>query len=232
MSKTFKPYAAIWALLYALFNVISFVSFGATNVEKYTPNFWIGYVFITIAFFTQLVCASIAFNAKNKEKFFINVSLISISWTGLILSFVFGGLCMLVSALQYWIAIIVCAFVLTLNIIALVKASIAADLVSKVDDKLKVQTFFIKALTAEANTLLARAQTDEIKAECKKLYEVVRYSDPMSNLALTSTESEITIKFAELKDAVIASDIEAVKALASAVTILIEDRNNRCKLLK
>lgn len=231
MKKTFKSYFAIWAILLVLFNIIAFVSVGWTGIEKYTPSFWIGYIFITIAFIGQLVCAKTAFNAKNLQKLFYNIPLISLSRTGLIVSFVIGGLCMLISPLPYWVGVIACAIVLAVVAIAVIKASVAADAVSSIDDKIKLQTFFIKSLTVDAEGLVSRAQTEEIKSECKKVYEAVRYSDPMSNNALVGIESQITLKFDEFSNAVI-TEADNIEKLANEVIVLIGDRNKKCKLLK
>ena len=232
MKKAFKSYFAIWAILLVLFNIIAFVSVGWINQEKYTPSFWVGYVFITLALIGQLVCAKTTFNEKNLQKLFYNISLISLSWTGLIVSFVIGGLCMLISPLPYWVGVIACSIVLAFVAIAIIKASVAADAVSSIDDKIKVQTFFIKSLTVDAEGLIARAQTEEIKSECKKVYEAVRYSDPMSHDMLASTESQITIKFSVLADAVNLNDIETVKKYAREVIVLVDERNKKCRLLK
>ena len=232
MKKAFKSYFAIWAILLVLFNIIAFVSVGWINQEKYTPSFWVGYVFITLSFIGQLVCAKTAFNAKNLQKLFYNIPLISLSWTGLIVSFVIGGLCMLISPLPYWVGVIACAIVLAVVAIAVIKASVAADAVSSIDDKIKTQTFFIKSLTVDAEGLIARAQTEEIKSECKKVYEAVRYSDPMSHEMLALAETQITIKFSDLSSAVNENNFEAVKALAREVVILVDERNKKCRLLK
>ena len=233
MKKTFKLYMAIWAILLVLFNVIAFVSGGVENQEKYTTSFWIGYVFINIAFGGQLICAIPSFKIKNLQKLFYNISLISLSWTGLIISFVVGGLCMLLPVVvPYWVGAIVCAIVLAFVAIGVIKAGIAADAVSVVDDKIKVKTFFIKALTVDAEALIAIAQNDEIKAECKKVYEAIRFSDPMSCDVLATLESQITIKMSALEDVIKANDLDAVKALAKEVIILVDNRNKKCKLLK
>lgn len=232
MKKVFKSYCAIWAVLLALFNVIAFVSVGWKGIEKYTASFWIGYVFITVAFIGQLICAYIALKEENLQKTFYKLSLVKISYTGLILSFIFGGLCMLISPLPYWVGILLCAIILACNVNSVLKAGIAVEAVSKVDEKVKVQTFFIKSLTVDAEGLVARAQTEEVKAECKKVYEAIRYSDPMSHDALASAESQITLKFAELAAAVNENNLEAVTKLAKEVVILVEDRAKKCKLLK
>lgn len=232
MKKVFKFYSAVWAVLLALFNVISFVSVGWAGIPQYTSSFWIGYVFITLSFIGQIVCAYFALKDDDIKKTFYNISLISTSYTGLILSFVFGGLCMIVSPLPYWVGIILCAIVLAINIITLVKASAVVDIVGEIDNKVKTKTFFIKSLTVDAESLISRAKSESIKAECKKVYEAVRYSDPMSNGALASIENDITIKFSKLSDAVVSEDSEAVVILADEITILLGDRNKKCKLLK
>ena len=232
MKKTFKSYFAIWAILLVLFNIIAFVSVGWMYQEKYTPSFWVGYIFIMLAFVGQLICAKTAFNAKNIQKLFYNIPLISLSWTGLMISFVVGGLCMLISPLPYWVGVIACAVVLAVVAIAVIKASVAAEAVSSIDDKIKAQTAFIKNLTVDADSVLARAKSDAVKAECKKVYEAVRYSDPMSNEALSVIEAKITVKMEELASAVGADDAEKTKEIADELVILVGDRNKKCKVLK
>ena len=232
MKKNFKRYIVFWAVLFALFNVIAFASVGWIGYEKYTASFWIGYVFITISFIGQLICSYIAFKADTAKKLFYNISLIRTSYIGLITSFVVGGLCMLISPLPYWVGVIVCAIVLVANVLSVVKATAAIDEIERIDTKVKTQTFFIKSLTVDADTLMASAKSETVKAECRKVYEAIRYSDPMSCDALISVESEITVKFAELSEAVKANDFTGVTEIANEVVILIGDRNKKCKLLK
>ena len=232
MKKRFGVYCVIWAVLLALFNVIAFVSPGWQDVEKFTAAFWTGYVLITVMLLGQLVCAWFALKEENSQKLFYKLPLIRVSYAGLIVSFVIGGLVMLISPLPYWVGIIVCAIILAATVIAVAKATVAADEVEKIDEKVKVQTFFIKSLTVDADSLLARAQSEEAKVQCKKVYEAVRYSDPMSHEALASAESAITVAFAKLTAAVGTDNAEAIQAAAEEVIILVGDRNKKCKLLK
>ena len=231
MKKTFKSYLIIWVILLVLFNVIAFVSPGWIAYDKYSGSFWVGYAFIMVSFIGQLVCAMKAFRAENLQKLFYSVPLITISYTGLIVSFVVGGLCMLLSPLPYWIAAVAGVIVLVITAIAVIKADTAAELVAEVDEKIKAKTLFIKSLTVDAESLLAKAQDEETKAVCRKVYEAVRYSDPVSNEALSGVEGEIALKMAALTQAVADNDV-AVKALATELLVLVEDRNKRCKLLK
>lgn len=232
MKKNIKFYIIAWAILLALFNLIAFISPGWAAFEKYSGSFWTGYIFITLAFVGQLVCSLFAFKEDKKEKFFLSLPLITLSYTGLILTLVFGALCMLVSFLPYWVAVIICAVILAVYAIAVLKAKAAAEISSATGEKVKAKTFFIRSLTVDCENLLAKAKSESIKAECKKVYEAVRYSDPMSNGALASIESDITIKFSKLSDAVVSEDSEAVVILADEIIILLGDRNKKCKLLK
>ena len=232
MNKNFKYYAGIWAILLVIFNIATFVSPNeAAGMTKFGGAFWVGYIFITLAFIGQLAVSFFAFNAKNMQKFFYKVSLIRISWTGLVLTLIFGVLCMVIPDLPNWIGIIVCFAVLAFNAISLAKANIAADIVSETDDKVKAQTSFIKTLTVDAESLMSRAQNETAKSVAKKVYEAVRYSDPMSNDSLSGIESEIAIKFNQFASEVTANS-EDITTIAEELIVLISDRNKRCSLLK
>lgn len=232
MNKNFKYYAGIWAILLIVFNIATFVSPNeAAGMTKFGGAFWVGYIFITLAFIGQLAVSFFAFNAKNMQKFFYKIPLIRISWTGLVLTLVFGVLCMVIPDLPNWVGIIACFAVLAFNAISLAKANIAADIVSEIDDKVKAQTSFIKTLTIDAESLMSRAQNETAKTATKRVYEAVRYSDPMSNDGISGIESEISIKFNQFAGAVTANS-EDIASIAEELIVLITDRNKRCRLLK
>ena len=229
MKKVFRFYFVLWFVLLALFNVIAFVSVGWIAYEKYTPSFWIGYGFIMLCFFGQLGCAWVAFREENLQKFFYNIPLFRVSYAGLIASFVVGGLCMLISPLPYWVGALVCGIALALMILAVNKASAAAQLVAEVDEKVKANTYFIRSLTADAEGLMAKASPAN-KAACKKVYEALRYSDPMSHYTLAPIEAKISNAFIELEQALKAG--ADVSAAAEELCAQIAERNRKCKALK
>lgn len=229
MKKAFKFYFVFWLVLLVLFNVIAFVSVGWIAYEKYTPSFWIGYGFIMASFFGQLGCAWTAFRAENLQKLFYNIPLFRVSYAGLIASFVVGGLCMLISPLPYWVGVLVCSLVLIITILAVNKAAAAAQLVVEVDEKVKTNTYFIRSLTADAEGLMAKA-SPENKAACKKVYEALRYSDPMSHYTLAPVEAKISNAFIALEASAMAG--EDISAAAEELCTLIADRNRKCKVLK
>lgn len=229
MKKGFKYYAIVWAVLLALFNVVAFVSVGWIGVEKYTPSFWLGYGFITAFFVGQLGCAAWVFKTDSSQKLFYNISVLRHSYIGLIVSFVVGGACMLISPLPWWIGTLICAVVLATNVITVTKAAAVVALVDEKAQNICRSTAFIKGMTADAEALLARATTGEAKAACTNVYEAFRYSDPVSMPEVEAIESDIQTAFRELENVVLNADKERVSAAAREVTELVAHRNAKCK---
>lgn len=233
MKKSFKTYAIAWAVMFVLFNVICFVT--PNETEKYIKfggAFWSGYAFIVIAFIGQLLCAHKAFKAENITKFFYNLPIITISFTGLILTLIFGGACMIIPGLPNWVGIIVCMIILAFCAVSVIKAGAAAEVVEQIDKKTAEKTSFIKSMTVKCENITALAKSDDVKKECKKVCEAVRYSDPVSADELAETEAEIERKLDEFKNAVEDDNADKVNALAGDVVTLVGDRNRMCKGMK
>ncbi len=232
MKKGIKFYAPCWAIELAVFNVITFAVPITVNVNKFTPSFWIGYAFITIMFIAQLACSILFFKQDTKEKRFLNIPVINLSYTALLISIIVGAVAMAVPFVPYWVGIILDILIVAFYAIAIISSKAAADTIENIDKKVKTQTFFIKSLTVDAETLLSRAKSDETKAIAKKVYEAIRYSDPMSNETLSSVESQITVKFNEFSNAVMEDNNPLAKTLGNELIILVNDRNKKCKLSK
>lgn len=232
MKKLFKSYLAVWTVLLILFNIIAFVSVGWAGQEKYTSSFWIGYVSITIAFIGQLACTNYALKNDDSHKNFFSLSLYSVGRVGLIMTFVFGGLCMLISTMPYWAGTILCAATLAFNAIAIIKTSTAADIVTDTEERLNQNTTFIRSLTLDAEGLLKSSTDESVKSAIKKVYEAVRYSDPVSSTALAPLENEINQKFSDLTEAVNKNEPDKIVCIANEITDLLAERSRNCKMFK
>ena len=97
---------------------------------------------------------------------------------------------------------------------------------------LESHTVFIRTLTADAQGVAALAKSDAVRAECKKVYEVVRYSDPMSSPELSAVEEEISAKFDYFTEAVAEDNAEKAAAAGGELLLKVEERNRKCRLLK
>ncbi len=100
----------------------------------------------------------------------------------------------------------------------------------QVDEKVKTQTSFIRNMTAEAESLMTRAKTPEAQTACKKVYEALRYSDPMSNEALSVIEAKIESQMDLLTASI--DNIDDLNNSANELIRLINELNSSCKILK
>ena len=84
---------------------------------------------------------------------------------------------------------------------------------------------------ADAESLKGYAADDNAKQACEKVYEAVRYSDPVSNPLLSGIESEISVKFSAFSDSV-KNSADNSRQLAEELCRLISERNAKVKALK
>ena len=230
MKTSFKIYALIWAIGFAIFNLVAFVPVVSIEGAEISSSYVIATIFCDIMFFAQLGCGYFAFKPENKQKVFYNIPIVTTSLMSLLVTIIVAVVLALIPDVPNWLTALVLAIVTLISVVAILKSHFVAETISKIDDKVKAKTFFIKNLTVDAETLISKASNDEAKAEAKKVYEAIRYSDPMANDALSSLESEITSKFNAFENAVVSG--EALEETSKALLILIEERNNKCKLLK
>lgn len=214
--NNFKYYVISWAVLLAAFNAIVFVC----AKGNFSSAFWIGYAFISVAFIGQLICAAIAFKPSNITKKFYNIPIVTESYAGLILMLIFGGLFMAVPVLPKWPGIVICMAILILTFITVMQASANAEMVEAIDIKVTEETAFIKNLTKEAELLVTQAKSEEIKADCVKVYEAFRYA-PKRSKYTPEVEKEIREKFEELRNFVLDANIYEVQKSKELLIALI-----------
>ncbi len=233
MKRYFNYYAVCWAVAFIVINLVIFIMPNmVTGINKVTGSFFVGYILIDIAFLGQLLCSYIFFKEDRKEKVFLNLPIITISYSALIVSLIVGIICMVVPGFPFWLGVIICLLVLGFYAISIVKAKAAGQMVGDIDDKIKEQTVFIKSLTADSQSLINYAKNDKSKAMCEKVFEAIRYSDPMSCDAISSIETEITLRFNDFAKMVKEEKEEGLEKLCDEILVLINDRNQKCKLFK
>ena len=234
MRNGFGIYSLGWMVVLALYNLVTFITPSEVNGNtKYTTMFWISYVFVTLLFIVQLGCAYFVFQATNAKKMLYRISLVKISAGALIIMFIVSTICTSVIQVPDWIGIIVCAVVLAINIVALIKAYMATDAVEEIDYKIREKTRFIKVLTAEAEALMnSSASNDDVSVATKKVYEAIRYSDPVSHPSLAVLEDKISDMFVKFSFAVSHGNVADVDGLADEIASVVAERNAKCKVLK
>ncbi len=233
MKKQFKNYAIIWSVALIVFSMIVFlVPDNNDKYEKFGGAFWAGYILIFLAFVGQLVVSYLFFKEENKEKKFLNLSIISLGTTCLVLSLVFGTALMLIPNFPQWLGAIIDFVLLGFYTIAIVAAKGAAEVVSQIGEQVTQNTAFIKEMTLNAENLFSRAQTDEAKEIANKVYEAFRYSNKSSHGGLDNVEGRIIASFSDFSEAISSGDDEMAKTTGSRLIELISERDKLAKLNK
>ena len=230
MKKHFRTYFLAWLLALVLFNAVVFILPARIgNYHKFGGAFWSGYAFITAAFLLQLFCSWIYSREERSEHRFLNLPLIRLSYGALMLTLIVGAVCMAVPNLPNWLGSIICLVILALYVFALIKSAAASDMVEEVGQKTMDRTSRMRALILEAQNITAKAKTPAARAEAKRVYEALRYSDPVSSKAVEEIEVQISEKLSAFGEAVDTGETEKIKAVADGVICLIKGRNEKCK---
>lgn len=236
MKSAFKYFLIIWLVAILFFNAITVAGLFYFGIET-NVSFWIAFVFANASFIFELCITYSVLRSKNAQKIFYNlpllkeVPIVKNSYITILAMLLTSAICMWVSFIPKIFVIIFCIIEIAADLFYLIKTKAFATFLSDKDEEIKEKTFFIKSLTVDADTLLKSADSDT-KEICKKVYEAIRYSDPMSNTVLSGVEGEISLRFHALSEAVKTNDSESAKKIADELIVLIGDRNSKCKLLK
>ena len=212
-----------------------FIPSTVTEIGKglYTPRYdgaFVVGILIALVGLAAAIFGTMKAELSTKEKTFLGVSFITEAYALSIASVVLGIVYYLLVPIA-WVGIVFAVALAAFGMVTFMKVKVAVDEVEKVGEKVKTQTQYIKMLTVDAQNLMNRATTPEAKEATKKVYEAVRYSDPMSNDALSVIEAKITVKFDEFANEV-NSGGSRVNDLADELVVLVKERNNKCRVLK
>ena len=237
MKKAFRIYLIAWAIMFVIFNVVVIALPKETTIAGITYTklgglSWITLILFELCFVGHLVCTWSACKQNKLTGTFYRLPLIRLSYACVIVTLMLGCLAMAIPNLPSWIPLIVALLIMAIYVFSILKAAAAAEIVESIDEKVRTKTAFTKMLTVDANTLMTRAKSEPVKAACKKVFEAVRYSDPMSADALSDVESRIRAEFDCFTDAVISDNADAAAASADELLTLIKERNSRCKMEK
>ena len=218
----------VLAALWAAFQVIAF-----SLPHTPGPAYWLGYAFTTLAILSQAVIAFWAFrDASRPEKLFYGLPIFRMGCLYLTVQTAFGLICLFAPSLHAWAAGAVSFLILVVYVILLAAAMKSRELVEKESESVYDRTRFIKTLACDAEALVSKAQDEEIRAAAKKVYEAVRYSDPLSTPTLAPIEEKLSAAFSALSKASGENNAAAFSAAAREFLQVLQERNTQCRQLK
>lgn len=214
-----------YIILGILFALVSIFAFAVPTIK--TAKFWIAYVFTAVAFVAQIFIWKTALGKEETLKSkFLGFPVLYIAIVYAIIQMVAFAVFLFVPAFPAWSAIVVCPVIAGVSAICMITADVGRDEIKRVEVKVQKKVFYIRELQTKVE-LLAAAETDvDIKTALTQLAEKIRFSDPMSNEQLADLENKISAKVLELKTAA------NKKEVIAEITLLLDERNRKCKFLK
>jgi len=216
----------VFIVLFVVYNMMVFVI-----PFKKTDIFAIVYVFALISIIAFAVSYFFAFDtAKTLKSKFLSFPIFQVGSiyvvTQLSLSTVFMILTSFITIYR-WIAIAPCVLILAAAIIKTMTIEVARDKMENIAIKQKINTSFIRSLQVGLEALSERVSDEMLKLKLADLSEAVKYSDPVSNNALSEIESKMETIFSQIKAAIYAGQ-DDVESQIDELNNLLTERNKMC----
>ncbi len=192
-----------------------------------TTSFWIAFVFICIAFASQILIWNIGFkdNTPLKSKF-LGIPIVRVGYIYLVLQLIALAVLVAYPALPVWVTIIINVLIVGISAICMITAEIGGDIVSNVEKKIQSKVSYIREIQADIEMVAERESDSSVKQKILKLAEKVRYSDPISSDELSELEKRISDKVKEL------NSVDDKSAVVDEIELLLLERNKKCKIYK
>ena len=224
MEKQFRQFWILSAGALIFYNLFAWQS--GFSISDLSDKVMIGsFVLINLSMIMQLILMSSAYKAGKLACVFYHLPLIKIGFYGLTAMILMILLVLFVPDFPAWIGALGCLIIAFIEECFSFKAKKTAEYIESVDDKIADQTDFIRSMTVASKALIESAESEEMKKECKKIYETFRYSDPMSTSDLIDEEERIHDLFLTFISAVKNSQSEQAKLISNELQQKIQERN-------
>lgn len=232
MNKKFKSSSSLIFLIgFVAYNVVLFMIAG---FEDHTGTFWTSYVFTLLAFGAVAVSGyATRYHNITMRDWIFGYPVIWHCTVFLVVQFVLSVVFMLFQEdIDWGVAFAAQFLVLAVFAVMVISCFMSKQTITNVDSKIREATVFVKMLRADAELAAEKAADSAVRAAFKELAEQARYSDPMSNPVLADLEREITIQLAEARNYLSNGDDASAHECCKQASLLLKERNMKCKALK
>lgn len=225
--KSWIMMAAIYAIIFAVFNLLVFVI-----VNEKNGVFWMSYAFMCIAFVVQIASMLLSLRSLEAETVFMGIPLASLSMYYFFAAIFVGAVFMFFQNAPFKLAIVLQILILAIYAVVAIMALMSRNVVQDVNDNLKENVEAIKTLVVDVDVFVPQVSDPALKKALKKLSETIKYSDPMSNAAVADIEEQIMQTVNELRINIENSrNAEAIQTCKD-IEVLFMQRNSLLKATK
>lgn len=233
MNKNSKKYLIVISILIVLYNILVWV---IPFPKKDISTFIISYIASMIALIVQPIIYYIAVHEKETVKSKIY------GWPILKVGYVYCIIQLLLTLIFYilgvfvkiptWISIVLVIIIMAFALIGIIITDTYREEIEKMETNFSTNKQFILNLKIDAETYARKTTIEPFHTELIKFVELVKYSDPVSNESLVDIEEEICSKYNDIKYLIDNEKYEDAVNKLKEITLLMEERNIKCKLTK
>lgn len=217
--------------VFIVYNTALFCIAGFSN---HTATFWVSYFFQIISFLAVILAFALLENTKLRlHDWLFRMPLIKHSMIYAVSELILSVVLMILSHTVSWgVALAIQIILLGIYAIFAQSCLIAKEIVTEVNHDVKVQSTYIKLLRLDAEMVVRNTEDSGVKQAFTKLAEQIRYSDPIGCDAVKDLESELSVCIKSALAAAKNNDSEQCMTHYKQAVLLLEERNEKCKIFK
>lgn len=214
-----------------ILNLILFLSVKNT-VRLSEAGFWLSWVFSTpVALLLGIISIIFPNHIKKYEGITIPASVIT-TFVGLGIIEIVNIVFFVFTRLAWEIPLITNIILVAIYILVIVLVCFASGHISKNDRVQKEKVFYIRDLANDVQMLVSLVTEQALKNDLNKLYDDIKYSDPMSHASLSSVEEELKQLIFKISTEIEEDNLEEAAKTVKEASFKLKYRNNKCKNLK
>ena len=227
-----KMIALMLAIGFVTYNIVLFVICGFTD---HGASFWISYIFMLLAF-VSLTGTGYMLKSRDiqPKDWLLGYPVLKHATIYIVVEFILSVLFMALDSIDspWWLAFTLQMIVLAIHAVFIISCLLAQDTIIDVQTKVKDATSFIKLLQVDVEMVAEKATDATVKKAFDKLAEQVRYIDPRTNENLFELEKQITLQVGDADRCLTLNDIDGALQCCNKASLLLVERNKKCKALK
>lgn len=229
MNKKIKSLTAVYAIVFIAYCILFFV----IPFQK-TAAAWVTFVFTVISICGGCGIAIYAFSGEGLKSKIYGFPIFKIGFSYTAAQLAFSAAVMIsgfFAAIPLWVSLAVSVVILALTTIGVIGADNARDIISEQEARTRNSTGKMKTFRLDMRYIVDSCGDAELKKPLEKLADSFKYADPVSNEALSDIEDNLRLQVKTLAG-LVNTDAQAAAAKIDEISVILADRNRRCKELK
>ena len=224
-NNRFAPVCGVLVVFIVIFNLIAFIT-----ASDYSANFWSGYAFITLSWLCLVFVLMSTVRRKDHEGYglFLSAPIITISLVYLLFELITGVLVMVIPDFNLTASIVIQVLIFGIYLIVIFGLSFYKGMATQKLSERSGDTAFKKSLVMQIENAKNRCKNPALKQKLVEMYDLLKYSDPVSSQATTDCEARIMELFPQITADLYQKEKSTTLALCDEIAVLINQRNALC----